>query len=163
LNPADLPWQMAALGGYGQNLPARIKGSPPEVQAQVRSLLARAASLALDAEKPVGARVAAIGLLPRAANRVSRAALEKLVEPQQPAEIQTAAIRAVGQMEDSNISAALVTGTRWNTYTPAVRDVALSVLTANTNSLAVLLSAIEAGQVPAWTVNADRRNQLMKH
>jgi putative heme-binding domain-containing protein len=44
-----------------------------------------------------------------------------------------------------------------------VRDVGLSVLTGNTNLLGPLLTAIEAGDVPAWTVNADRRNQLMKH
>jgi putative heme-binding domain-containing protein len=59
--------------------------------------------------------------------------------------------------------AALVTGERWNGYSPAVRDVVLSVLTANTNSLETLFAAIEAGNVPAWTVNADRRNQLMHH
>jgi putative heme-binding domain-containing protein len=33
----------------------------------------------------------------------------------------------------------------------------------NTNSLHALFAAIEKGDVAAYTVNADRRNQLMKH
>lgn len=108
-------------------------------------------------------RLAAIGLLGRAEGETAGATLQKLIEPQQAAEIQTAAIRAIGQSSALGLGAALVKGARWNSYTPAVRDAALSVLTANTDLLSALFSAIEAGDVPAWTVNADRRNQLMKN
>src|SRR5439155_3172237 len=89
--------------------------------------------------------------------------LEKLIEPQQPSEIQTAAIRALGPLSNAHAGPALVKRERWNAYTPAVRDVALSALMVNTNFLQALFTAIEKGDVPAWTVNADRRNQLMKH
>ena len=34
---------------------------------------------------------------------------------------------------------------------------------ANTNSIQALLTAIEAGEVQAWTVNADRRTTLMRN
>jgi len=162
-NPADLPWQMAALGGFGSSLPAKIKASPTELRTRARTLFARAGELALDTAQPMSVRLAAIGLLGRAEGEASGVTLQKLIEPQQPAEIQTAAIRAIGQSSASGLGAALVKGARWNAYTPAVRDTALSVLTANTDLLAVLFSAIESGDVPAWTVNADRRNQLMKH
>src|SRR5439155_9568922 len=89
--------------------------------------------------------------------------LEKLIEPQQPSEIQTAAIRALGQLSNPETGPALVKRERWNAYPPAVRDVVLSALMVNTNFLQALFAAIEKGDVAAWTVNADRRNQLMKH
>jgi len=44
-----------------------------------------------------------------------------------------------------------------------VRDIVLSALMGNTNFLADLFTSIEAGGLPAWTVNAERRQSLMKH
>jgi putative heme-binding domain-containing protein len=108
-------------------------------------------------------RLPAISLLGQAEYSTSAKPLEQLIEPQQPSEIQTAAIRALGQFANTNVAAALVTKVRWNGYTPAVRDIVLSLLMPNTNSLHALFDAIQNGDVAAYTVNADRRNQLMKH
>src|SRR5262249_51355025 len=108
-------------------------------------------------------RQAAISLLGQASYDLSSATLEKLLEPQQPAEIQTAAIRALSQLSSPKIGSALVTRDRWNGYTPAVRDAVLTTLMANTNYLQAFFAAIEAGDVAAYTVNADRRTQLMRH
>src|SRR5947207_10233937 len=108
-------------------------------------------------------RLAAIGLLGQSEYSTAGQPLEALIEPQQPSEIQTAAVRALGQISDPNAGPALVKRERWNSYSPAVRDAVLSALMVNTNFLQSLFTAIEKGDVAPWTVNGDRRTQLMRH
>jgi putative heme-binding domain-containing protein len=126
-------------------------------------LFKESAALALNANEPVSARQAAIGLLGQADYSMVSDSLQKLIEPQQPSEIQNAAIRTIVQFPNPEIGSVLVTRDRWNSYTPAVRDVVLTALMANTNYLQSLFTAIEKGDVAAWTVNEDRRTQLMRH
>ena len=172
----DLGWQMAAVSGFGEGLKARgpsTKGRPgllalfdggsADVRQGLEYLLKRASDMALDSRQPLSLRLPAISLLSQAEYATAGEPLEKLIEPQQPSEIQTAAIRALGQLSKPEAGPALVKRERWNAYTPAVRDVVLSALMVNTNFLQSLFTAIEKGDVPAWTVNADRRNQLMRH
>jgi len=172
---ADLPWEMAAASGFGDALKGREmipKDRPPlmaisdgstELRDALQNLLKRSSELAVDNHQPLTLRLPAISLLGQAEYSTSAKTLEQLIEPQQPSEIQTAAIRALGQFANTNLAPALVTRDRWNAYTPAVRDVVLASLVSNTNSLQALFAAIEKGDVAAYTVNADRRNQLMKH
>ncbi|MSR65771.1 MAG: c-type cytochrome [Pedosphaera sp.] len=172
----DLAWQMAAVGGFGDGLRARGRGSKEtpallslvnedssNLRAQVDKLFARSGELASDASRPLGDRLAAVSLLAEGDSPTAGGTLEKLIEPQQPVEIQSAAVRALGRMVPADKASVFVQRARWNAYTPTVRDMVLTVLTANANLLSALFTAIEAGDVPAWTVNADRRNQLMHH
>lgn len=174
--PEDLAWQMAAVGGFGDGLRARglgsketsallglIKEDSSDLSRQVGSLFQRAASLSLEANRSVAEKIAAVNLLAEGDATTSAAALEKLIEPQQPVEIQSAAIRALARILPAEKVSFLVQRVRWNAYTPTVRDVVLTLLTANTNQLPILFTAIETGDVPANTVNAERRNQLMHH
>ena len=172
----DLPWEMAAATGFGDALKSRVKGSSdrpplmaladsgsPELRDALQNLFKRSSDLAVENRQPLTLRLPAISLLGQSEYSTVAKPLEQLIGPQQPSEIQTAAIRALGQFSNTNVAAALVTKTRWNGYTPAVRDIVLSLLMPNTNSLQALFDAIEKGDVAAYTVNADRRNQLMKH
>jgi putative membrane-bound dehydrogenase-like protein len=189
----DLPWEMAAASGFGDALKAReagtvnslspsdgerarvrsssdrpplmglSEGGSPELRDALQNLFKRASDLAVDNHQPLTLRLPAISLLGQAEYSTSAKPLEQLIEPQQPSEIQTAAIRSLGQFPNTNVAVALVTKARWNGYTPAVRDIVLSLLMPNTNSLHALFGAIEKGDVAPYTVNADRRNQLMKH
>jgi putative heme-binding domain-containing protein len=174
--PMDLPWQIAAFGGFADGLRARGLGRPDRsalmtlvsedtgnLQEQVNGLFSRAGEVAIDAKQPVSPRVAAVRLLSQADYPFAGQLLETLIEPRQPTEIQTSAIRALAQVNGAQGSAALVQRERWNAYSQAVRDVVLSLLSANTNSLGMLLTAIETGDVPAWTITAERRTQLMNH
>jgi putative membrane-bound dehydrogenase-like protein len=172
----DLAVEMAAVGGFGDGLRARGLGSKEHsallslvaedssnLYEQVNKLFTRSGELALDAKQPLSARLAAVSLLGQADEAIAGGTLEKLVEPQQPAELQTAAVRALGQFAAPDIGKALVTRERWNAYTPGVRDAVLSAAMANTNLLTALFNAIAAGDVPPTGVNEDRRNQLMRH
>jgi putative membrane-bound dehydrogenase-like protein len=173
---ADLAWQMAAVSGFGDGLKLRdssakgqsallavCEGNSSELRQGLEYLFKRSAEMAVDARQPLSLRLPSIGLLGEAEFATAAAPLETLLEPRQPSEIQTAAVRALGQFSDPSVGVALVTRGHWNGYTPAVRDAVLSVLMPNTNFLQALFTAIEAGDVPAWTVNGDRRSQLMKH
>lgn len=172
----DLPWQMAAVGGFGEGLRARGFGSKDEpallslvkedsanLSMQVGGLFQRSAGLALDVTRPLADRLAAISLLAEGDFTLSGATLEKLIEPQQPGEIQSAAIRALGRMVPAEKCPLFVQRARWNAYTPTIRDSVLTVLAGNPSFLPALLTAAEAGDVPAYTVNPERRNQLMHH
>src|SRR4030095_15111532 len=90
-------------------------------------------------------------------------ALENSLNPAQPSEIQIAAVRALTQMAGTNGGTALVRKEHWNGYTPAVRESVLAAMTAQTNLLQALLTGIESSNVPPWTINPERRNNLMKH
>ncbi len=172
----DLGWQMAAVSGFGEGL--KLRGSFSKTPSSLRSLcdgtstelrqgldhlFKRSAEIALDGRQPLTLRLPAVGLLGEAEFATAATPLETLIEPQQPSEIQTAAIRAFSHFSNPNVGAALVKRERWNAYTPAVRDIVLSAVMANTNFLQALFTGITAGDVPAWTVNADRRGQLMRH
>jgi putative membrane-bound dehydrogenase-like protein len=172
----DLPWEMAAASGFGDALKSRdvvpkdrpplmalSAGGSPELRDALQNLFKRSSELAVDNHQPLALRLPAISLLGQAEYSTSAKPVEQLIEPQQPSEIQTAAIRALGQFANTNVAVALVTKPRWNGYTPAVRDIVLSLLMPNTNSLHALFDAIQRGDVAAYTVNADRRSQLMKH
>jgi len=174
--PEDLAWQLAAVGGFGDGLRARGLGSKEtpallslvnedssNLRAQVDKLFSRAAELTTEANRPMSEKLAAIALLAEGDYGLSGSTLGKLIEPQQPVEIQSAAVRALGRMVSSEKASVLVQRARWNAYTPTVRDAVLTVVTGNTNLLPALFTAIEAGDVAAYTVNADRRNQLMHH
>ncbi len=174
---ADLPWEMAAASGFSDSLKARgitandrrpalmaiSDGGSTELREGLQNLFKRSGELALDNRQSLTLRLPAISLLGQAEYTTCGKSLEQLIEPQQPSEVQTAAIRALGHFSNTDIAAALVTRERWNAYTPAVRDVVLSALMSNTDSLHALFAAIEKGDVPAYTVNADRRSQLMRH
>jgi putative heme-binding domain-containing protein len=129
----------------------------------LESLFVRSGGIASDNSQGLSTRLAALSLLGQANYAVAGPVLQTLIEPRQPSEIQTAAIRALGQIGDPAGGASLVQPGHWNGYTPAVRDVVLSALMPNTNFLAALFTSIEQGGIPAWTVSADRRTQLMKH
>jgi putative membrane-bound dehydrogenase-like protein len=174
--PDSISWQMTAAAGFGDALKSRnlfpgqtstlmtlAAKNNSTLKSRLDQFFVAAGKIASDPSQPVPSRMAAVTLLGHADYSTSGKILEMLVQPAQPAEIQSASVRALSQLSSPEAGAALVTRDRWNAYTPAVRDSVLSALMANTNYLDSLFSAIEKGDVPAWTVNADRRTALMRH
>lgn len=173
--PAELPWHMAALAGFSDGLRARpaaatervsvaaVAQYQPALRQNLDQLFSRAGVIAADSAQPLNDRLTAINLLAHASFSEAGRVLEALLDPRQPSEIQTGAIRAIGQSGDTSAGPALVQPERWNAYSPAVRDIVLSAIMPNPSFVQALLAAIEQGSIPAWTVNADRRAQLMRH
>jgi len=173
--PEVPPSMKAALGGFSEGLRARTNAAQENLTlitlSKNSALLRRTLDLLLHSALRTAAdpnhlqpqRLAAIHLLGQSDFQTAGPILESLLEPQQPAEMQTAAANALAQLSDPSVGSALVTRQRWNAYTPAVRDAVLTAIMGNTNFIHALFTAIEKGDVAPLTVNGDRRTQLMRH
>jgi len=119
--------------------------------------------VAEDGMQPVVRRVSAVGLLAFAGFDQAGGTLLGLVDPQQPAPLQAAAVRALGSHHDDRVTASLLAAGRFATYPPSLRDEVLSTLIAQSQHLPSLLTAIEDGRVKASAIDALRRRQLTQH
>jgi putative membrane-bound dehydrogenase-like protein len=175
-NKNDFDWQLALLSGFAEGLRnshGTVAGKSALMNAisldssdtpkRIENILARASKIAQTKTNSIEERLVAIDLLSQSDFSSTGKTLENLVEPTEAAEIQLAAIHALAQMPGTNGGAALVQRERWNAYTPAIRDSVLSSMMAQTNLIDALLVGVESGSVPAWSINPDRRNQLMRN
>ena len=108
-------------------------------------------------------RVAAIDLLAHSDFATAGAALQLLISPQTPNELQAAAVRALSQLPGAQAGEWFVARERWRGYTPPVRDAVLTALLSQPALQLVLLDAVEQGVVQPWAVPANRRGPLLKH
>jgi putative membrane-bound dehydrogenase-like protein len=173
-NENDFNWEVALLSGFAEGLHASRGNSSASFMGLVsidsstapirlNAILSRAQEVANTKTNSLERRLVSIQLLGHTFFSFSGNTLENLIEPTEPAEIQLAAIHALAQMPSTNGGAALVQRERWNAYTPAIRDSVLSSMMAQTNLIDALLAGVESGNVPAWSINPDRRNQLMRN
>ncbi len=126
----------------------------------VRDLVAAMKTLAADAGQDLDDRRTAVGLLAFADFDQAGAALVRLTDPGEPADLQTAAVRALGAQRDGRVAAALLAPARFGSSAPALRDEILSALMAQPDHLPGLLSAMEGGTIPVTAIDAHRRLQL---
>ena len=172
---ADFGWQLALISGLADGLrvshPSTTTNSPlmqvvasdsSSVSQRLKKMMDRAGSVAANTDESMDRRLAAIGLLAQAAFSSSGEALQKLIDPQQPTEIQVGAVRALSQMKDSGVGAALVKRERWASYTMPVKEAVLSTMISQPQLLDALLSAVEHGDIAPGSINGEKRNQLMK-
>jgi putative heme-binding domain-containing protein len=175
----DVSWQPAALAGIARGLQARGLGekgrsalltllstdtSPARAaRRQVTAIVDRSAALAVDERAPASARLDAIGLLGFTDDAAAGKALKSLLGPHHPREIQVAAVRALSQLPESAAVAPLVDRQLWASFTPEVREAALSALTADEPRTLLLLDAIESGAVPRTALGPTRRSRLTSH
>jgi len=175
--PAELTWQPAALTGLAVGLQARgmasatqsalmalVSADTPQAdrpRERLVALMTRASELALREKAPSAQRLSAIDLLGYGDWPASGATLVRLLEPQQQNEIQIAAVRALGQLRDPAAAPSLMS--RWQTYTPRIRDVVLTTLLSEERLVSVLLDGVERGDVSAAAVGPSRWQRLRAH
>lgn len=127
----------------------------------LRAAAEQAADVALDQSAPVAARVHAVKVLGLDPQPTTIPALEQLLTPQQPSEVQLAAAEVLVEREDASAISALLE--HWNSYTATVRDAVESGLLGRSDHTDALLRAIEAGDVePAW-MSRSSRIRLVRH
>lgn len=143
-----------------------LEDSTPDAE-QLRArwdrLCDTAGAVALDGTGSMAQRLAATKLLGDAPGQVGIQALGELIGPQQPVELQVAAVRALLQRSSADTLKALLEKPRWQNYTPAVREALLSGLLANPRHLSALMDAFQSGRLPLGALDSGRRNQLLKH
>src|SRR5262249_43208509 len=132
-----------------------------EAVEQARPYFERAAAAARDAGRPGAERATAIRLLGYGPFGVAAPMLQELLAPQNPGEVQLAAVRALAQHYSPQVAELLLTG--WGGYSPTVRREVLEAVFARPDRLHVLLNAVEQKKVLAGQLEPARIDLLKKH
>ncbi len=171
LASADSGWSAAALTGAANGLRSRGAGSLSALAAKQKDDLAsslqaffgRTALVATNRAAPLPDRLRAAQLLGEGDASNATRALEAILTPAEPRDLQLASAKAMGRFNRRETGRFLVEPARWAAYTPAILEAVLSSLLSQTALTAELLAAIEAGTIPGWAVDAARRRQLQNH
>lgn len=134
----------------------RVHESP-----QMQAALAAAEKVALDSERPAAQRVAAIAVLASAPLERLSGLAGRLLDARQPADVQLAAIRALGRAEDPRVATVLLNP--WPSYTPQLQAAVLDALFQRQDRLPYLLDAMEKGTVVASALDPLRRAHLLEN
>ena len=127
----------------------------------VAAAMVQAEAIARNREADLGRRADAISLLALQDPAGYEAMLKGLVNPQEPDQVQTAAVRAIGRIPGDGTGTYLVG--KWREMTAPVRDEAGAALTKDPGRSRVLVEAIESGQVQPWTLRFRQRLALLMH
>ncbi len=136
-----------------------VVGLPPG--AAGAGALKRAGRLAADRQVEADERVDAIGLLALADPGEHEVLFKKLVDPQEPQEVQSAAVRALSNVEGGEIGAFLIEN--WRAMTSSVRAEAAETLHSEPARARLLLNAIRDGDIQPWTISASGKWRLLTH
>jgi putative membrane-bound dehydrogenase-like protein len=162
--------QVAVLQGLGQGLQnsgrplARLWDDPPPPLAQAvagaRPFFQQAAAAARDEKRPLAERVGAARLLGYGPFALASGPLEGLLAPQEPAELQMAAVRAMALHTDTKVPGLLLEP--WASYSPVLRREVLEALLGRPDRIAALLTAIEKKEVLPNQIEPARLEQLRR-
>jgi putative membrane-bound dehydrogenase-like protein len=163
--------QTAILLGLAQGLQnsqrslAKMWEQPPpslrKVVDKVLPFFDRAADTASDVTRTPGERVEAIQLLASGPAAIALQTLPALLGPQNPQEIQLAAVRSLSVLESPKTAEILLMP--WNSSSPTLRREVLEALFARVNRINVLLDGIEKKAILANQIEPIRLEQLRNH
>ncbi len=157
-------WQVAALTGLLGNIGSLDAVTRDENEAHTLRNLAAGARSAVSAEGlPVHQRVAAVRLL--GCGPVFNGAPDldlsvRQLSPKTPPAVREAIFETLERARPEGTDAALVT--KWASLPPGDRATVLNLLLSRGNWTETLLSAIEAGDLPANQVDAASRRRLLE-
>ncbi|HZE98768.1 MAG TPA: PVC-type heme-binding CxxCH protein [Planctomycetota bacterium] len=112
---------------------------------------------AVDPSRDVADRVSAIELLSMLPLPDLAAAMEKLLRPQEPPQVQVAAVRALG----TDAAAKLLDG--WSRYTAPVRREVLSACLSKPETTEGIIDRLEKGEIRAVELEPQQRDVLLKN
>ena len=168
--PDSATWPVAVLDGLGQGLQNGKRSlrklweqPPPALAESVRGILPlfrRAAAVAVDPKADLAERATALRRLGYGPFAIGVDALAAALNPQNPPELQTAAIRSLAVHNNARVAALILD--HWDEYGPTVRREAIEALCARTDRLNKLLDAIAAKRVSAAQIEAARRQQILR-
>jgi putative heme-binding domain-containing protein len=162
--------RLAVLAGLADGLartpkPLRqLMSSPPELlKTQLQSLATLvevAVARATSTEEKVPNRLQAIRILARLTPELSGKALIDLLQPQHPGEVQSAAARALAELDSSGLAKTIFSG--WSQYGAATRQRLLAAVPRSTALTEALADALESGNLAPVELDASARQALLK-
>ncbi len=164
------PWRAELLIGLGHGLQNtsrplnRIWDNPPaalkNAVSKLRQSFERAAATAENDRESTDTRLAAVRLLSQGPTTIAAPALKRLLVPQSPDVLQSAAVQALSLHDGAGIAAILIES--WAASGPAVRREIQEALFARAGRIPDLLNAIEQKQIRPLQLDAARVDQLRK-
>ena len=134
----------------------RLKTAP-----EIKAAFAAARQIAVDDTQEAPRRQAAVALLAGAPYDEMAPAMEELLSPRQPPELQLAAVKASSSSDDPRIGSLLLAN--FNGYTPQLQDAVIEAVFGRQNRLPKLLDAVEQGIVRPAGLDALRRLLLLEN
>lgn len=126
----------------------------------LRRVIRGSAAVAADPQASLPARVRSIRILGLDSEGYTQPLLAELLSPQQPEEVQMAAVRALASLPGDRPVAILLQ--RWKIYTAQTREIALQAIVKRPSRVNTLMDAIEKEAVPVGTLSRSQRNQLVQ-
>ncbi len=126
---------------------------------QMQEMFVEARAKVSDDRLPLAERVKSVELLAAAPADLLQDVVMELTSPQQPIDMQLAAVRSAGQSEHSETVRSLLE--TYSQFTPQVQVGLLDVVFSRQAYLVVLLDAMEAGTVRRDCLDAARRERLI--
>jgi putative membrane-bound dehydrogenase-like protein len=160
VSTADPVVAFSVARGLGDGL-RRASSSFEKAGVDLKSLLERAAALAIDVKAMESARLEAVALLAFGAKAESAKTLFPLLNAQQPPAVQLAALTSLDRLSPDGLASALLD--HWSSFTPAVRDQAVAVLLKRPDRTGDLLSAMEQGIVQRRDLSLMQMVALRQH
>jgi len=161
---------LALLAGLADGLartprPLReLMNNPPDaIESQIQSLgtlVDIAATNAVSSREKIPDRLDAIRVLARVTPELSGQALLDVLQPQQPAEIQSAGARALTELDDATLAKIIFGG--WSQFAAATRRRVLSAVPRSTTMTLALADALEHGNLSPVELDASVRQALIK-
>jgi putative membrane-bound dehydrogenase-like protein len=154
-------WQLIALQSL---LEAWKKAPGPKtLPKDVSAMLVAARSAAANEKAATGLRVAAVQVLGRDADELGKDIdlLKALLAPQNPGEVQSAAVASLGRTADERAAVALIAG--WPGYTPLMQSRVLGTLLSRSAWIPQTLAAIGDRRIPAAALSPSQRQSLLTH
>ena len=163
-------WQFNAVGvlldaldATNASLESWAAGDPSLQSAvsKLDSMFDAAGAIASDAAQTSDLRAAAISLLGRrdASRQKEMATLAALLSPQTPADVQSAAVQALGRIRDPESPGILLKG--WGAYTPTLRVKVLDDILNRPRWTGLLVDAIKSKHVLPMDIDPIRRQRLL--
>ncbi|MEK7677299.1 MAG: PVC-type heme-binding CxxCH protein [Verrucomicrobiota bacterium] len=157
-------WQRAALASLiGRLHQAGVTLAPLTRSAGVTEELARWSAQMVQAagetNRPATERAEAISLLALAPAPKIAPRLQEWLHPQEPPEVQRAAIRALGAIPNAQVARALLD--RWAACTMPIREEILAALLNRAQGIGLLLDAIAKGEIHAMELSPSWRDRLL--
>jgi putative membrane-bound dehydrogenase-like protein len=155
-------WRLVALSSLGPSLRRWGVGlesllEKAGVAREVAGWMSRLRETATDGSRDVAERVNAIELLAMVPDSGSREGLTTLLRPQEPQDVQVAAVRALSG------APATVLLANWAAYTGPVRKAVLGALFARPDQIPSLLERLEKGEIRPVELEIHHRDLLLKH
>jgi putative membrane-bound dehydrogenase-like protein len=166
-------WQFAALAGTldaldqsNSSLKNLRDGEDADLKATVKrldGLFTAARAAVADKKSPRESQLLAVRLLGRGLDHQQEDVklLAGLLVPQVPADLQAAAVSALGGLRDAKVPEVLLSG--WKGYGPALRSQVFDVLIRRQDWLKAILDALERKEVLPIEIDAGRRQRLLQH